>query len=217
MRRIGILGLALVAVVAFSAMSVASASAKKVVQLSTKAGPLATNAKISDFSSNLITAAEGKALECEESTINWTLKENPAAKLSGLSEEDIETGNFEGKPGACKTSLGPADVTAGGFPWAITLLNSGKGEIKGSAPKTDVKFTAKWVAPSPAAGIECTFEATKVKFAYNLGGPVKLTVAKAKFKAPKGGNALCPKKGELSGEFNMTSGGEAVEATIANI
>ncbi len=161
MRRIGILGLALVAVVAFSAMSVASASAKKVVQLSTKAGPLATNAKISDFSSNLITSAEGKALECEESTITWTLKENLVAKVPGLSEEDIETGNFEGKPGACKTSIGPANVTAGGFPWAIALLKNGKGEIKGSVAKTAVQFTAKWVAPSPAAGIECTFEATE--------------------------------------------------------
>ena len=217
MRRIGILVLALVAVVAFSAMSVASASAKTVVKLSTKAGPLPANAKISDFSSNLITSAEGKALECEESTINWTLKENLVVKLAGVSEEDIETGNFEGKPGACKTSLGPANVTASGYPWAIALLKNGKGEIKGAVAKSKIKFTAKWVAPSPAAGVECSFEATKVKFTYNLGGPVKLTVAKAKFKAPKGSFALCPKKGELSGEFDMTSGGEAVEATTTKI
>jgi len=213
MRRIGTLALALVAVVSFSAMSVASASAKKVVELSTPAGPLAANAEISDFSSNLITLAEGKALECEASTINWKLDQNLVVKVKGVSEEDIETGNFEGKPGACKTSLGPAIVTAAGYPWPITLSKNGKGQIKGGPPNSKIKFTANW----GGGALECTFEATKVNFKYNLGGPVKLTVEKAKFKAPKGQNALCPKKGELSGEFNMTSGGEVVEAKIENI
>ncbi len=221
MRRIGILVIALASVVAFSAMSVASASAKKVVILAQEEDALPNGTIIEDFSSNLITTSEAGNLECEESTITWELTANSLPKVLGANATDLESGNFEGKPGACKTSLGAATVTAGGYPWSVALLKNGKGEIKGT-PK--VKFTAKWLPGSAGYPVACTFEATKVKFTWNAPKSeevptkeVKLTVTKAKFKAPKGGVPLCPKKGELSGEFNMTAGGKPVEGILDNI
>jgi len=206
MKRIAILGLALVAVLA---LAVVGASAKApVLTLKTAKGPLAAGAKISEFSSNLITVTKTGTLECEKSTINAQLTTNGATKDKGSATEDLEEGNYEGIKGACKTSLGPAKITASGFPWPLVLSAKGTGEIKGTKK---VKFSSEFLG-GPAKGIVCPFEASKIKFALVTSGPVKLTVTNQKFKLAKGSNAACPKEGLLSGEFNMTSGGETVEA-----
>ena len=210
MKRISVLLIALFAVVAISALSVAGASAKEktVLKLSTAKGALAPGAKVKDFSSNLITETPEGNLECEESTIGWELKKNGATKDEGSATEDNEAGSYEGL--GCKTSLGAAKITASGLPWPIKLSDKGSGEIKGNKK---VVFTSEFLAGA-AKGVSCTLEASKVKFAFNTTGPVKLTVTKQKFKAAKNGNPLCPKEGHLSGEFNMTSEGEPVEASL---
>lgn len=211
MKRIPVLLLALFAIVAISAISVAGASGAKektVLKLSTSKGALAPGAKVKDFSSNLITETAAGNLECEESTIGWELSKNEAKKDEGSATEDIEAGTYEGL--GCKTSLGAAKITASGFAWPIKLSDKGTGEIKGSKK---VVFTSEFVG-GEAKGFTCTLEAAKVKFTFNTTGPVKLTVTKQKFKAAKHSNAVCPKEGHLSGEFNMTSEGEPVEASL---
>lgn len=211
MKRITILGFALAALVALFALGGSSASAAKektVLTLSTaKGGPLKTGAKVKDFSSNLITTTKDGNLECEESTIEWELTKNAATKDTGTGAKDTETGDYEGIPGACKTALGPAKITAAGL-GAISLSDKGSGELKGSKK---ISYTAEFVDLGDA---KCTLEGTKVKFSMNTSGPVKLTVTNQKFKAPKGSAPACPKEGTLSGEFNMTSEGEVVEAKV---
>lgn len=212
MRRITVLGVALVALVGLAVMSTAGASAKEkeVLTLFTAKGPLKAGAIITDVSSNLITKTKAGDLECEESRLNWKLAKNESTTVKGASEEDIETGNYEGIPGACKSSLGAANVKAELFPWPISVSDKGKGEIKGTKK---VKFSAEWVG-GVGKGIACAFEASTVKFTINTSGPVKITVTEQKFKVAKGSNTACPKEGELSGEYGMTSGGETVEAKV---
>lgn len=212
MKRITVLGLALVALAALAVMGATGASAKekKVLTLSTKKGALKAGAEITDFSSNLITKTKSGNLECEKSTLNWKLASNESATDKGSSEEDIETGEYEGIPGGCKSSIGAAKVKAELFPWSISVSDNGKGEIKGTKK---VKFAAEWVG-GVGKGIACAFEASTVKFAITTSGPVKITVKEQKFKVAKGSNAACPKEGELSGEYGMTSEGETVEAKV---
>jgi hypothetical protein len=212
MKRITILGFALAALIALAALSVSSASGAKektVLTLSTaKGGPLKTGAKVKDFSNNLITETKDGNLECEESTIEWELTKNAATKDTGTGAKDTEFGDYEGIPGACKTGkYGPAYITAVGL-GPISLSDKGSGELKGSKK---ISYTAEFV---DLGGAKCTLEGTKAKFTMNTSGPVKLTITKQKFKAPKGSNAACPKEGTLSGEFNMTSEGEVVEAKV---
>ena len=66
-----------------------------------------------------------------------------------------------------------------------------------------------------AGGAKCTFEASKVKSTFTIGGPMVIHTVKQKFKTNKKiSGAQCPKEGTLTGTFHGTSNGETVESEL---
>ncbi len=207
MRRIRIAGLCLVAVFALGAMA-SSASAKTVLTLKTKKGALTSGSEVKAFSSNLVFKTAAGNLECSENTLTGALETNGAAKDKGKVTTETSKGKEAG--GLCKTSaFGPAEIVSSGFPWKIEFTTKGVVKLKGTKKVT---FTSTF----PGAGnAKCIFESSKVESKFNTSGPVTITTSKQVFKRAKKGSAeICPEKGELSGEFNVTSGGETVEAEL---
>jgi hypothetical protein len=220
MKRWGILGFALLAVLA--AVAVPSASAKTVGVARTAAGVLAPGAAIEGFSSNLIFETTAGNLECEENQLIGSISNNEATKIHGTITKETSKGDFSGIEGACKTSAtGPVLIESSDLPWPVEFTTKGTGAVKGS-PR--VVFDSTFLALEGPSN-HCTFEAAKVKDTYKLGTeghpiPVVEQVTKQTFKhAKKAKNqtSLCPASGVLSGTFTLHAGpgfSEAVESEL---
>jgi len=207
MKRMRIMGLCLVDVFAVTAAFAGSASAKTVLTLKTKAGPLAPGAQLVAESGNLVFVTTTGNLECSSNVLTGTITTNASTKDKGTVTKEESTG-LEGG-GACKTTtgLGPATIVSSGFPWPIEYKTKGASSLKGTKK---VVFTSTFV---DAGGAKCTYEASKVASTINTTGVVTQTTTNQVFKAnKKTSNAACPKEGKLSGSFKLFSGGEAVEA-----
>ena len=78
----------------------------------------------------------------------------------------------------------------------------------------------KFESVFPESGnIKCIFESGKVADAFKPGAagsptPVSLVTTNQIFKRGKGSNEACPAEGKLSGTFELTSGGEAIESEL---
>jgi hypothetical protein len=208
------MGLCLVAVFAVAAIAASAASAKTVLTLSTPAGPLATGAKISTFSSNLVFTTSAGNLECEENELRGTLSVNNSTKDKGSVTEEESKGDFDGIPGACKTSAtGPVLIVSSGFPWPVEFTSKGTGKVKGTKKVT---FDSEFLALE-GPNNHCTFEASTVANTFNVSttkAPMTITTKEQVFKHAKKAahqSSLCPSEGKLSGSFTGTSNGETLE------
>jgi len=209
MKRMRIMGLCLVAVFAVTAAFAGSASAKTVLTLKTKKGPLAAGASLVAESSNLIFVTSTGNLECSSNILTGTVGNNGAAKDKGTVTKESSTGEEAG--GLCKTTtpLGPAEIVASGFPWPIEYTTKGTSAVKGTKK---VAFTSTFPG---AGGAKCEYESAKVESTFNTSGVITQTTTNQVFKVnKKTSNAACPKEGKLSGSFKLFSGGEAVEAEL---
>jgi len=208
MKRIALLGLAIVAVFAMTALN---ASAKKagLILHTAKITELKAGAEISASSKNLTFTTEKGALECTVNILGGKLGNNNSSKDKGTVESDIEEGTetVGSEHNLCKTALGPAKIHSLKFPWTDEFGSTGKYETKGK------KITFESVFPG-LGGVKCVFEASTVKGTNTTSGALTITIASQKFKAnKKESNEACPKEGTLSGLFgDITSGGETVEA-----
>jgi hypothetical protein len=202
MKRIALLGLAVVAVFA---MTTVGASAKKagLILHTAKVAELPAGSTIVAFSSNLIFATEKGNLECTENELTGKLSNNNSSKDKGTVETERSEGAEAEK--LCKSGLGPVKIKSLHLPWSDEFGSTGKQETKGK------KVAFEGVFPG-LGGVECTYEASTVKGANTTTGDLKITVTSQKMKLGKGSNAACPKEGHLSGEFEVKSGGETVEA-----
>jgi hypothetical protein len=220
MQRIKIMGLALVAVLAMSALVASSASAKesKNVVLKDKVGLIAAGTVITATSHNLITTTAAGNLECETAELPVTLTNNNATKVLGTSTTDLNYGNYLGIEGACKTSAaGPAIITTSAFPWSASFTNKGVETEKGTKKVT---FTSTFLGLAPPN--KCTFEAAKLlsKFAIGKEGkpvPLAFTTTSQVFKLNKkapGTAAICPPEGKLGGEWTVTDPNGAVSVEL---
>ena len=132
---------------------------------------------------------------------------NDSKKDKGNIEHEESTGGEPG--GLCKTTtpLGPTSIAVEHLPWEDIFTSKGVNEAKGK------KVT--FVSTFPNEGIKCTFEASKVKSTFTIGGAVVIHTVKQKFKAnKKTSGAGCPKEGTLTGDWTVTSGGETVESEL---
>ncbi|HEX7609997.1 MAG TPA: hypothetical protein VF380_04915, partial [Solirubrobacteraceae bacterium] len=153
------MGLLLIAVLAVGIMAAGSASAAKekpVVKLSTAAGPLVAGQEIRASSSDLVTVTAAGNLECSSNVLTGTLTINNAVKDKGSITSEASTGEEGG--GACHTTtvLGPAVISATGFPWPLELNTKKQMTLKGTKK---VIFTATFPA---AGGVECNLEGSKI-------------------------------------------------------
>lgn len=209
MKRFRVVGLVVVAMFALTALvGTAVASAPKNLTLKTAKGALAANAQVTGSSSNLIFKTSAGNLECSKNVIEGTVGNNGGKKDSGSITKESSTGEEAG--GLCKTTtpLGIAKIESKNLPWSIVFTDKGVAEVKGKK----VAFTS--VFPN-GGNATCTFETSKVKSSFAIGGPVKITVAKQKFKINKKiSTSVCPKEGTLEGEFSVTSNSETVESEL---
>ncbi len=211
MQRIKIMGLALVAILAMTALVASTASAKESKNLVLKdpSGVIAAGATVTATSTNLTTVTAAGNLECENAALPTVIKTNSAAKDLGTSSEDLNYGDYLGIEGACKTSAaGPAIITTSDFPWSASFSDKGAEEEKGNKK---VVFTSTFLALEGPKN-KCTFEASKIKSTFPVGKeghPVNLEFTttnqsfKLNSKAPDTA-AICPKTGLLSGNWNVT-------------
>jgi hypothetical protein len=216
MRRIRIIGVCLVAVLALGAVTAFSASAaeKAVVKLSTTGkGLLGAGAELRGSSSNLIFVTNAGTLECSSNVLTGTLANNSATKDKGSFTSESSTGelSFEGKKELCKTSgiLGAVEIESKNFPWPVEFTTKGTGKLKGTKK---VSFQSTFVE---SGSIKCTFEAGKVAITHTTSGNLEIKTSSQLFKInKKTSNAACPKEGHLTGTFTVTSGGEAVKIEL---
>jgi hypothetical protein len=214
MQRIKIMGLALVAVLAMSAMVASTASAKapkesKNLVLKDPSGIIPAGTIVTATSTNLVTVTAAGNLECETAELPTKITTNSAVKDLGTSSEDLNFGDYEGIPGACKTSAaGPAIITTSAFPWPSSFSDKGAQEEKGTKKVT---FTSEFLGLA-GPNNKCTFEAAKLKSTFTVGKeghPVALAFEtkdqpfKLNKKAPNTA-PICPTTGSLSGNWVVT-------------
>jgi len=204
MKRIKIMGLALVAVVAMGALFASMSSGKTVLTLKTAKGALAAGAETKAFSSNLLFVTADGALECSENTLTGTLTNNGSTKDKGKIATEVSEGAEAGK--LCKSALGPVSIKSEKLPWADEFKPSG--EL--------VLDKIEFIGTFPGlGGATCGYEAKKVISHFATSGPVTITTTHQVMKGlKKGNNPACPTEGYLEGTFNLTSGGEVVSAEI---
>jgi len=187
---------------------VAGAKGPTLLTLKTAKGELAIGAQVVAESSDLTFETSAGNLECTSNVLSGTLSKNNAKKDEGKIEKETSTGGEPG--GLCKTTtpLGPTEISTSNLPWLTVLSSKGIDEVKGKK----VSFTSTF--PNEG-GLKCTFEASKVKSTFTVGGPVVIHTVKQKFKAnKKTSGAGCPKEGTLTGTFQGTSNGETVESEL---
>ena len=174
-------------------------------------GALPSGAPLEAISHNAILETASGNLECEENLFAGPLTSNNGKADNWQVAAALAQGNFEGIPGACKTSAtGPAQVQWSGLPWSAAFSSKGTIQIKS---KQGIEVTASFLA---AEGASCAFVAPQLAGVTNATGPVSITFSKQTFKLAKGGAAsFCPQSGAFSGNFTLTSSGEPVEAEAA--
>jgi hypothetical protein len=210
MKHTKIAGL-FVALLALGAIfaAVASATAKPtLLTLKTAKGVLATGAALKAESSNLIFVTSAGNLECSSNVLTGTVKKNNETKDEGSVTEESSTGHETNNECKTTTPLGPAEIKSSGFPWPTIFTDKGVAEVKGTKK---VIFTSVF----PSAGATCTFESSKVKASFTIGGPLKIKTTNQVFKInKKTSTSVCPKEGKLSGEFSLNSSGETIESEL---
>jgi|ERR1035438_5563065 hypothetical protein len=211
MQRIKIMGLALVAVLAMSALVASTAFAKESKDLIIKdpSGVVPTGTLITATSTNLTTVTAAGNLECEHNVLPSTLSINSAVKDKSSSSSESSFGDYLGIEGACKTSAaGPAIINTSEFPWPVEFSDKGTATVKGTKK---VAFTSTFLALEGPKN-KCTFEAAKIVSTFAVGKagspvPVEFTTTNQIFKLNKKAPdtaAICPPEGKLSGNWAVT-------------
>jgi hypothetical protein len=187
MGRRGIVVLCMACVLALS--GVTSASAMRVLELSTSEGALVPGISLNLGGITSFETPQG-SVECPAGLFAATLLANNTAK----DQISIDAGPGSGSNGiACTTTtpLGSVEVKAGGLPWIEQLAPSGKATLKGHK-KLQLTVTVPLLA-----GLQCTYEAAKIIETFPLAAngiavPLELTVTNQAFARSRTSNVLCP-------------------------
>jgi hypothetical protein len=208
-KAVGIVVLALLAIGALMATTASAAKEKPPLVLRTAKGVLKEKAEVKATSKNVVTTTTAGKVECTETVLTGEVTTNEKPK-NILSYATATLTGAEAEK-ACKSSVaaGAAKVTASHVPWREELSAEGKAVLKGVAIEEDF-----------ANGEKCVYTA-RAKGKSNVGAHEKpeaitQTFEKGKLELKKhgttGSETTCPKEGELSGTFTLTSAGETVEA-----
>ena len=223
MKRIKIMGLALVAILAMSALvaGTASAAESKNLVLKDPAGLIKAPATITATSTNLVTVTSAGNLECEHAELPVVIGNNSSTKIKGTSTEDFNYGNYLGIEGACKTSAaGPAIITTSAFPWSAEFKNKAGTGAETEKGTKKVTFTSTFLALAPPN--KCTFEASKISSTFPIGKegspiPLEFTTTNQTFKLNKkiaGTAPICPTTGLLSGNWAVSDANGVVTVEL---
>jgi hypothetical protein len=207
MKRMLVLGSAVVAVFAMMAALASAEGTGPKVTFFTAKGPIKKGDTIVASSSNLIFVTSGGNLECSRNIISGVDKTNGREKDAGTVTSEESTGEEPG--GLCKTTtpFGPAEISTSNLPWKDKFTNKGIAQLNTGIGTKTIRFTSTF--PS-AGGAKCTFITKKVISTFNLNGVVTVTTSNQVFKLEAGSTSGCPIEGKLSGSFSVTSNGEPV-------
>jgi hypothetical protein len=216
MKSRWIIGLGLVVAVAMSVVAASSAFAvrqrQRQLTLETAHGPLAAGAEIVATSSDLTTTTAAGALKCSDSVLTGKLRSVKLAQAGVSVREANATGGGPG--GGCASPLGEAQITALNLPWTLTFNDQGVGVLRSTAGRLAFKSTF------PKLGdIACVFEGKRITTRFSVGTRARrmeLATSDQLFtRDAAASNAACPKSGEMSGHFKVTtSHGRVVLASI---
>jgi len=229
MKRMRIMGVAIVAVFAMSAVFASGAFATLHLTLKTAGkGKLPAGSVILASSPTLTFTTSAGKLECTTNEIEGITKTNGAATDKGTVEESgVRDFGEEAEPAKlCRTTtpLGPTEIHTHNFPWLIefktvcALSTKCTAGVTGENIVKSVNATVKKVefeSTFPGAGgAKCFFQSAKPVSTFELNtADVDLLTKEQTFKLEKvKSNAACPKEGKLNGEWEVTSGGETLEA-----
>jgi hypothetical protein len=189
MRAVRSVGICLACAAAVAIGGAPTASAAKILELSTSEGALAAGTQLNVGATSLFETAAGN-IECPDGLLVATLLNNNSAK----DKISIEAGIPSGKNGVlCSTStpLGSVEVAAGGLPWTEQFAGSGKATLKGHR-KLQLTVTAPLLA-----GLQCSYEAKKISETFPVAAtgvtaPLALAVSNQAFVRGSGSSAICP-------------------------
>jgi hypothetical protein len=187
MGRRGILGLCTACVLAGG--GAASASAARVLELSTSEAVLTPGSSVNLGGATRFETPEG-IVECPDGLLAATLLSNSSTK----DQVRIEAGSSTGSGGIlCNTTtaLGSVEVKAGGLPWIQQFAPSGKAVLKGH------KKLRLTVTVPLLAGLQCSYEAAKILETFPVAAngvatPLALTVTNQAFLRGAGSSVVCP-------------------------
>jgi hypothetical protein len=186
-RRIAVIGVC--AAIGLASAGASSASAAKVLELSTSEGSLAVGAQLSLLSGKVLQTSEG-SVECPTSILLGTLASNDTAK----DRVTITAGAATGPHGvvcSSTTALGSVEVQAGALPWTQEFAVTGKAKLKG---KKKLSLT---VTVPALLFAQCTYEAATLAETFSVGAvgvstPLALTIAGQSFARAASSSLLCP-------------------------
>jgi hypothetical protein len=211
MEGLGFRGLGAVAAACLMACAGAgaAAAARSELVLKTAAGVLAPGAALVMSSTHVLWQTPAARIECSTGELTGTLSSNGAAKdLASFGSVSFGGHEIEG---ACRSNdLGPAAFSIAGTPWELEMTRKGTVALKGSRKLTaTVTFIGRPGSPA------CTFEAKDLATSLPTIGAVTIAWASELFTRSKKGNAsLCPSEATLSASWQLSSGGEALEAEL---
>jgi len=227
MKRIKIMGLALVAIFSLTAVFAGSAFATSLPQTliftNEAHEPLPTGTVIVSESTNLKTVLVAATLECSENVLPAATANNSSLKVTAVATLDeafgTESGLIEGveQKNLCKTSTPGLDaaIVTKGFPWnfgftakLVTGAATGKGtEVTKGSKK--IEFTSKFTG-QPVNHNYCVFEGSTIKSTFTTGTPgkplpleFKTTNQNFNVNASKSNSETCGSNGKLSGTWTV--------------
>jgi hypothetical protein len=188
-RRIAVIAVCAAIGLASAVASSASASAAKVLELSTSEGSLAVGAQLSLLSGRVLQTSEG-SVECPTSILLGNLASNRAAKDRVTITAGAPTGPH-GVVCSGTTALGSVEVQAGGLPWTQEFAVTGKAKLKG---KKKLSLT---VTVPALLFAQCTYEAPALAETFSVGAvgvptALALQIAGQTFARAASSSPLCP-------------------------
>jgi hypothetical protein len=215
MKRIMVMGLAIVAAFAMMVGSAAAEGTGPKTFLRTAKGLLVKNDVLKAFSSNLVFNTTGGNLECSSNILEGPMKTNGKEKPSGTITNEESTGNEAGNLCKTTTPFGPAEIATSNKPWKIKFITSSAVvQVSTGLGTKKVIFTSTFPA---AGGAKCIFQTKKVLSKYNepaTPAPLVITTTGQVFKLETGSTSGCPTEGHLDGSFSVTHNGETVEVEV---
>lgn len=183
-KKLTLLAMAVGALVAFAVPSMASAA------VTNSLGEAAET--VDAVSENTVSVTNGGTLDCDTVELNLSLTPETTAHYTGSGTAEGTTGSHEG---ACEITQNKTPVTVTSINATVNLNGGGTGTAS---------FSYSILV---GHAVPCVIDGT-ANVTYTPGSDV-ITLKEGKLTGTS--TSPCPTAGTISGDFKVTSGGEAVE------
>jgi hypothetical protein len=213
MKRITLMGLAVLVVLATMVATAGAEGTGPKVTLRTAAGPLKKGAPLVALGPFFTFVTEQGDVACPKTTLSGTAKTNTKEKPSGeISTAETRT---EGE-GPCNSdhAFGVVSVEWQNLPWKLKFTNTGVVQVKTSVGDRTIRVVFTFPKSS---GAKCIYATKKWLLSFPVSAtpvPLVITSERALFKLVPGSVAGCATEATANGKFEVTSNGEPVEVEV---